>query len=254
MTAPRRVRLDSRFWLVTAAAVASMAATAALGRWQLDRASQKEALHSAIDTRMHLPPLNADAFGQLVASGSGDALHRRVALRGHWVARNTVFLDNRQMLGRQGFIVVTPLQLEHSPVVVLVQRGWVPRNFQDRTALPPVATPEGPVELSGRTAAPPARLLELEGGHRAEGSSRIRQNLDLDAFRSETGLPLADVSVLQTDAESDGLLRQWPQARAGVEKNYGYAFQWFGLCSLIAILYVWFQLVRRFIRPRTATS
>ena len=254
MTAPRRVRLDSRFWLVTAAAVASMAATAALGRWQLDRASQKEALHSAIDARMHLPPLKADAFGQLAASGLGDALHRRVALRGHWVARNTVFLDNRQMLGRQGFIVVTPLQLEHSPVVVLVQRGWVPRNFQDRTALPPVATPEGPVELSGRTAAPPARLLELEGGHRAEGSSRIRQNLDLDAFRSETGLPLADVSVLQTDAESDGLLRQWPQARAGVEKNYGYAFQWFGLCSLIAILYVWFQLVRRFIRPRTATS
>ena len=254
MTAPRRVRLDSRFWLVTAAAVAAMAATAALGRWQLDRASQKEALHSAIDTRMHLPPLNADAFGQLVASGSGDALHRRVALRGHWVARNTVFLDNRQMLGRQGFIVVTPLQLEHSPVVVLVQRGWVPRNFQDRTALPPVATPEGPVELSGRTAAPPARLLELEGGHRAEGSSRIRQNLDLDAFKSETGLPLADVSVLQTDAENEGLLRQWPQARAGVEKNYGYAFQWFGLCSLIAILYVWFQLVRRFIRPRTATS
>ena len=254
MTAPRRVRLDSRFWLVTAAAVASMAATAALGRWQLDRASQKEALHSAIDGRMHLSPLKADAFGQLAASGSGDALHRRVALRGHWVARNTVFLDNRQMLGRQGFIVVTPLQLEHSPVVVLVQRGWVPRNFQDRTVLPPVATPEGPVELSGRTAAPPARLLELEGGHRAEGSSRIRQNLDLDAFRSETGLPLADVSVLQTDAESDGLLRQWPQARAGVEKNYGYAFQWFGLCSLIAILYVWFQLVRRFIRPRTATS
>ena len=253
MTAPRRVRLDSRFWLVTAAAVAAMAATAALGRWQLDRASQKEALHSAIDTRMHLPPLNADAFGQLVASGSGDALHRRVALRGHWVARNTVFLDNRQMLGRQGFIVVTPLQLEHSPVVVLVQRGWVPRNFQDRTALPPVATPEGPVELSGRTAAPPARLLELEGGHRAEGSSRIRQNLDLDAFKSETGLPLADVSVLQTDAENEGLLRQWPQARAGVEKNYGYAFQWFGLCSLIAILYVWFQLVRRFIRPRNTT-
>ncbi len=254
MTAPRRVRLDFRFWLVTAAAMAAMAATAALGRWQLDRAAQKEALHSAIVTRMQLPPLEARAFERLLAFAPGDLLHRRVVLRGRWLAGNTVFLDNRQMQRRQGFIVVTPLQLEGSAATVLVQRGWVPRNFQDRTALPPVVTPGGLVELHGRVAAPPARLLELEGSRSAEGSSRIRQNLDLEAFRAETGLPLADVSVLQTDAESGGLLRQWPQARAGVEKNYGYAFQWFGLCSLIAILYVWFQLVRRFIRPRSASS
>ena len=37
---------------------------------------------------------------------------------------------------------------------------------------------------------------------------------------------------------------------AGVDKHYGYAFQWFGLSSLIALLYVWFQLVRRLLRPR----
>mgnify|MGYP000679766094 CR=1 FL=1 len=49
----------------------------------------------------------------------------------------------------------------------------------------------------------------------------------------------------------DGLLRDWPVVGAGVEKHYGYAFQWFGLCGLIALLYVWFQIVRRFIRPRS---
>ena len=71
MTAPRRVRLDFRFWLVTAAAMAAMAATAALGRWQLDRAAQKEALHSAIVTRMQLPPLEARAFERLLAFAPG---------------------------------------------------------------------------------------------------------------------------------------------------------------------------------------
>jgi surfeit locus 1 family protein len=40
------------------------------------------------------------------------------------------------------------------------------------------------------------------------------------------------------------LLREWPQAATGVEKHYGYAFQWFGLALLIALLYVWFQIVR----------
>ena len=50
----------------------------------------------------------------------------------------------------------------------------------------------------------------------------------------------------QTGEPSEGLLRDWPEAASGVEKNYGYAFQWWALSGLIAILYVWFQ----FIAPR----
>ncbi|MEK9803755.1 MAG: SURF1 family protein, partial [Curvibacter sp.] len=49
----------------------------------------------------------------------------------------------------------------------------------------------------------------------------------------------------QTGAAADGLLRDWPQINTGVDKHYGYAFQWFGLCALMAILYVWFQIVPR---------
>ena len=29
-----------------------------------------------------------------------------------------------------------------------------------------------------------------------------------------------------------------------MQKHYGYAFQWFALAALIAVLYVWFRLVR----------
>jgi surfeit locus 1 family protein len=50
---------------------------------------------------------------------------------------------------------------------------------------------------------------------------------------------------------SEGLLRDWPQAGSGIEKHHGYAFQWFGLSALIALLYVWFQIVRRFIPRRS---
>jgi len=247
---PRRALADWRFWLVTVATVAAVAGTAALGRWQLDRAAQKQALQSAIDERMRLPALEGGALAVLAAPGAQDGvMHRPVLLRGHWLDRHTVYLDNRQMQARQGFVVVTPLRLEGSPVVVAVQRGWVPRNFQDRSALPALDTPQGLVEVAGRIAPAPARLLELEGGGGiAPGEARIRQNLDLVAFRAETGLPLAEVSVLQTGAEGDGLLRQWPVFSAGVDKHHGYAFQWFGLSGLIAILYVWFQLVRRFFR------
>ena len=54
-------------------------------------------------------------------------------------------------------------------------------------------------------------------------------------------------TVLQADAPGivdDGLLRKWPRPAADIHKHYGYAFQWFGLCALMSVLYVWFQLIR----------
>jgi surfeit locus 1 family protein len=234
-----RVR-GARFWIATAAAVLGCVVTAALGFWQLDRARQKEELALAIARNRAQPPLTAQDLQQ------GHPLrlvHRPVQLRGTWAAERTVFLDNRQMDGRVGFYVVTPLQLADSGAAVLVQRGWVPRNFQQREQLPAVATPAGIVEIAGRIAPPPARLYQFG----AAGSGPIRQNLDIGAFAAETRLNLLPVSVLQTGAPSEGLLRNWPDTGGrGPETNYGYAFQWWSLSALIAILYAWFQ----FIQPR----
>jgi surfeit locus 1 family protein len=102
-----------------------------------------------------------------------------------------------------------------------------------------VQTPSGVVEVRGRLAPPPAKLYAFD----KEESGPIRQNLDLTRFRAETGLPLLPYSVQQVGTASEGLLRQWPQAGSGAEKNFGYAFQWWAIAALVAILYVWFQLV-----------
>ncbi|HSV46865.1 MAG TPA: SURF1 family protein [Ramlibacter sp.] len=221
-----------------------MAATLALGFWQLGRGQQRLALEAAIEARHGLPPIDAAAL--LQAPGRGELLHRQVVLRGRWSARHTVYLDNRQMQGRPGFYVVTPLRLAGSDAAVLVQRGWAARDFNDRQRLPAVETPDGEVELHGRIAPPPAKLYAFETAE----AGLIRQNLDLASFRAETGLSLLDGSVVQTGAASQGLLRDWPAASSGAGKNFGYAFQWWALCGLIAILYVWFQ----FIAPRRRST
>lgn len=236
--------------------MAGIAGTASLGRWQLDRAAQKEALAAAIEARGQQAPLDAQALLQALQAPASSLVHRPVALQGRWLEQHTVYLDNRQMHGRPGFFVFTPLELvlpvqTGGPPVVLVQRGWVPRNFQDRTALAPVDSPAGVVAVSGRLALSPARLYELApGADPVSEASRIRQNLDIARLRTETGLPLLDVSVVQTGADSEGLQRDWPRVEAGVDKHYGYAFQWFGLSVLMAVLYVWFQFVRRFLGQR----
>jgi surfeit locus 1 family protein len=186
----------------------------------------------------------------IVSTKADDLLHRQVRLRGEWVAQNTVFLDNRQMHDLAGFYVVTPLRLAGSNSVILVQRGWVARNFLDRTSLPVVDSPAGEVEVEGRMAPPPSKLYAFAGGE----VGAIRQNLDLAEFSAETGLALLPLSVLQSGPTEGRLQRDWPAANLGVEKHHGYAFQWFGLSALIAILYVWFQIVRRFFLPLTKQS
>jgi surfeit locus 1 family protein len=228
---------SARFWVVTLAALVAVGITLGLGAWQMDRAGQKLALQDAIRERTAMPPMPQNAL--LGAKPRQELLHRQVVLHGQWDARHTVFLDNRQMQGKPGFYVITPLKLEGTAAAVLVERGWVQRNFADRQKLPAIQTPEGRVELRGRIAPPPAKLYEFDGAQQGA----IRQNLDLAQFRAETGLPLLDLAVRQTQGPPDGLLRDWPEAASGAEKNYGYAFQWWALSGLIAILYVWFQFI-----------
>ena len=294
--------------MITLATILAISATVSLGRWQLSRAAQKEALQAGIDAQKLLPPIDQDTFlvlGDAKRASSGgpglhDMLYRPVKLRGLWLAPQTVYLDNRQMNGLQGFYVLTPFAIEGSEQTVMVQRGWVQRNFNDRTQLAPIETPAGLVEVTGLIAPPPAHLLELGKAEPASGAASsassaasaasaasaseaaasasaetatasaaaaasspdvvpavpvgsypIRQNLSLQAFRTETRLPLrTDLSLQQTGDASEGLQRNWPAPALGVEKHYGYAFQWFGLSALVAVLYVWFQLIAPWLRRR----
>ncbi len=232
--------------MILVAALAAAALTGRLGLWQLDRAAQKEALQQADDRQRHLATLPARELAADAASAMAQR-YRRVTLEGRWLARHTIFLDNRPMSGRVGFFVVTPLLLPDGTAVA-VQRGWQPRDPVDRTRTVMPPTPEdATVRVEGRIAPPPSRLYEFSGAE----SGPIRQNVDLESFSREVGRPLRPISILQEDgpgSSTDGLSRQWVRPAADVHKHYGYAFQWFALCVLIVGLYVWFQVIR----PRRA--
>jgi surfeit locus 1 family protein len=277
-------------WVLAGIAAMAMAVTVALGVWQLQRAAFKENLASQITSQSNLPAI--DSFAPLLddskaknststsaVSATPDAaadsvsalVHRRVSLRGAWLHQYTVYLDNRYMGGRPGFIVATPLQLAASKQVVWVQRGWVARDPQDRNLLPSLPATAEPVTVPGRVVAEVSRVYALGAAKEAAAAAsaahagpnapaaqpsapgpakgtRIWQNLPAVDFGPAT--QLLSVAVLQTAPEvanaPDGLQRDWTPLDSGVAKHYGYAFQWFALCGLIMVLYAWFQ----FIAPR----
>ena len=225
--------------LVWLGVIVGVGGTARLGVWQLDRAAQKTRFEQAVHERAQMPSLPADQLARQPDAVDAQ-LHRRVGLSGRWMAQHTVALDNRPLNGRAGFVIVTPLLLAPGDAV-LVQRGWVARDAQDRTRLPTLETPAGEVRVEGRIATWPSHRLQL-----AAERGPIRQNLDAAQLAREAGVGFRPLSLLQLDGPDgrDTLVREWPAAPQDVWKHHGYALQWFALSALIAGLAVWYRLIR----------
>ena len=101
-----------------------------LSWWQLSRASEKTALQDARTQQSGKEVLDGRTLRSSpedLAQRSG-LIHRRVVVKGRWLPNNTVYLDNRQMNAKPGFFVLTPLQIEGTGEVLVVQRGWAPRT------------------------------------------------------------------------------------------------------------------------------
>ena len=158
------------------------------------------------------------------------------------------------MDGVPGFDVVTPLRLGTGPCagrVVLVQRGWVPRDARDRQRVPQWQDSATEVEVPGRVVMQLSRTyaLGLEPMP-AEGQRRpIRQNADAAFWQAWLGQAPLPGALLQTDGEAPAgtsLRRHWAAPDVGVGKHQAYAAQWFAMSAVAAGLTLWFQ----FIRPR----
>jgi surfeit locus 1 family protein len=235
----------ARRWVILLAALALMALTARLGRWQMDRAAQKRDLQATIVQRAELPPLPASSLAHSEDEAAGQ-WYRHAWLEGQWIPGTGLWLDNRPLQGRPGFIVLAALRLADGSAV-LVQRGWVPRLQDDRRSLPQVVpVPEGRARLWGRLAPWPSKYVSLG----SEGPGPMRKNVDAAALATAWGLhwrpfslQLESVPGASEDRSGVGV-QDWPAPALDVSKHDGYAVQWFLLCALTGGLYVWFQVVR----------
>jgi surfeit locus 1 family protein len=216
-------------WMPTLAAAAFIALTIALGNWQTRRAEEKIQIGRKIDEAARAPVLTVPST-RVEAAGLE---RRRVAARGSFVARDTLFLDNKLHRGAAGYQVLTPLRLEGGVVHVLVDRGWIAAG--DRSKLPAVATPEGLQTVEGTAVVPGSRILELAP---ESDSGALRQHLVLSREEKRLGLALQPFVIEQTSDAQDGLVRDRERPDTGVERHRSYALQWYSFAALAAVLYV----------------
>ena len=134
--------LAPRLWLGHLLALALVTAAALLGLWQLDAWQTRRADEARDLTR-------ADPVALSSVMGPDDPFPGRsvgqpVTLEGDWVSTGTVFVSGRELDGRDGYWMVTPLAIGGADRPALpVVLGWV----ADPSSAP--APPEGSADLVG---------------------------------------------------------------------------------------------------------
>ncbi len=204
-----------------------------LGVWQVKRGQEKARLLTEAALAQEQVPLDLAQVGQLDAIAD----HRRVVVRGVFLADRQGLLDNQVRDGRVGYDVLTPLRVEGRPGVLLVDRGWLPRGGR-RSDVPIWQTPGGQVVLIGYLHRPADVPLVTGDVSESFGSLWVTAEIDPAPLGRFLGMSVQP-RVLRLAPESDhGFRRDWPVVAMTPQRHYGYAVQWFGLAGALLGIYL----------------
>jgi surfeit locus 1 family protein len=219
----------------TIAALAMVALTLWLGRWQAHRAEEKAQQQAILEARAQEPAVDLAVPGL-----SAEALvYRRVSARGRYLPEGQIYIDNRIDEGRAGYHVVTPLRIAGSDAAVLVNRGWVARSSTYPQA-PEVRVPQGEVVVAGLATLPVARVLELSGDTVA---GNVWQNLSISRYSERMHVAVLPV-VLLASPPAPGLVAVHERPDTGVDKHREYSLTWFALAATVCVLWLALNLRR----------
>jgi surfeit locus 1 family protein len=204
-----------------------------LGRWQLIRAGQKQALYDLFDS-------GAERSRVIDAATPPLPRYQHVQASGRYDSTRQILIDNiSNAASRAGYYVITPFALDGGGWI-LVNRGWVPVGAS-RAEKPSVAVSADARALHGRTDNLPRAGLRL-GGAALVPPYPVVANYptgpELRSLLQESHWADAAEVVLLDAREPDGYLREWQPPGFPPVRHVAYAVQWFGLALTLAVIYV----------------
>ena len=238
-----RTALRPRWLALLVVVLLAATGMAFLGQWQLDRARQRGAAAEQREQSRVRP------LGEVLTARRtfpGDAAGARVAARGEWDPARQVLVAGRDLGGRTGFWVVTPLRLPDATGVAVV-RGWVPSATDPAAAAPAAGSPPGTVTVVGRLepAEPPAQRAPGEASGLPPGQLDRLASTELIArwpYPLLTGYVVAESQQPPAAAPAPTPVPA-PAPETGLAwQNLSYAVQWWAFA--VFGFFFWWRLVR----------
>ncbi|MEX0733715.1 MAG: SURF1 family protein [Steroidobacteraceae bacterium] len=219
--------------VATVATVAAVVLFAALGEWQLGRATEKRAL--AAEFARAGPALE---WRQLPSEAPR---FQRVSVRGRYDTDRQFLLDNMSHAGRPGVQVLTPLLLADGSAV-LVNRGWLPFGAT-REDLPEVPVGDELRAITGRIDELPRPPIELAAEAPA-GWPKLVQYPRIKELSDLLDRDLDPRVILLDPAEPEGFVRAWTVPGTPPTRHLAYAVQWFAFAALAVAIWLVLSLRR----------
>jgi surfeit locus 1 family protein len=220
-------------WIIAISILLLIAGLLRLGLWQLGRAQEKAELQMTYIAAAELPATPIDEVP--VAGIEFDKMQhqsRRVAMTGHYLNDQTIYLLYQTYIDQSGYEVITPFLVDELNLVVMVSRGW--QAISDPSVLQQIlpATP-GNLELEGQIFVP-------EAFQTSAAVPEARWPLQIRTLNPMELAPLFEADMFPYPVrllpEQPGvLIRHWPGIVVDSGQNFSYALQWFAMALAVAI-------------------
>lgn len=165
-------------------------------------------------------------------------LYQRIEVHGNYLPAYQVLLDNRPEQGQPGWHVLTPLQVANTGIILLVDRGWLPKVTG---TLPDIEVNDEVRIVSGRLAELPQPGLSLDVQQASDEWPKVMQFPTVEDVAQQLqdagiDMPVAErILWLEPDADG-GFTRHWQPAGLPPERHFAYAFQWFALALTLLVI------------------
>ncbi len=210
-----------------------LAMLVSLGRWQLHRAAEKQALYDSFAS-------GTDATRSITETTQPLARYQHVEARGRYDESRQVLIDNMFDGERVGYFVITPLELEGGGWT-LVNRGWVPLGAS-RAVRPNVSVPGNLRQIHGRADHLPAAGIQMGGQPGLQPPFPVVAGFptheEIAQLLHETRWTRASEVILLDATEPDGYARHWAAPGFPPMRHIAYAVQWFGLALALFVIYL----------------
>ena len=205
-----------------------------LGIWQIERGQKKTQIMSEFENKLTKEPIYLNA-----ESKKWD----RVLVSGRWENKKQLLIDNVIHQGIAGYKVLTPLRIDETNKLILVDRGWIKQNkFRDQ--LPDIQIPDDFESVSGTLEQPELGLV-LSDELISNNWPKISQTKNVEVISKAYTEEIFPMILLADPLLKNSLeyIKITPTNMTPI-KHYGYSSQWFLMFIVLCFMYIWYGLSR----------
>ena len=205
-----------------------------LGLWQIDRGQAKTVL---------LDEFEKNSFKSPEYISKDSKKWDRVYVEGVWDGSNQLLIDNIIRKGIAGYKVLTPFRLKNTNEIILIDRGWIPRN-RNMEVLPNIDLINSNERVSGILESPELGLT-LSDELVTDAWPKVSQTKNLEVISKEYSDLIYPFILLADPTSRNSLeyIKINPTNMTPI-KHYGYSAQWFLMFIVLCVMYVWYGIKR----------